>query len=220
MYLLLLGTLLVTTLRMLFILPGIRRNSNKFSRRRRRGKAPRRPDHKILCIVLGSGGHTAEMVRFLRDGIGFDRYNQRMYMVGTADMLSQEKIGRLEDEVLGEYHVGRIPRSRRVGQSYLTSIWTSLQCFICCQQLVARYMPDAILCNGPGNCVLVCLAGLLLRFFGVKHIPVVYVESFARVHTLSLSGKIMYYLLADRFIVQWPYLQVLYPRAEYIPNLS
>ena len=41
-----------------------------------------------------------------------------------------------------------------------------------------------------------------------------YVESFARVGGLSLSGKILYPLV-DRFLVQWPQLKEKYSRAEY-----
>ena len=38
----------------------------------------------------------------------------------------------------------------------------------------------------------------------------VYVESIARVETLSLSGKILY-RIADQMFVQWPQLQRKYP---------
>lgn len=51
-----------------------------------------------------------------------------------------------------------------------------------------------------------------------KPVLVVYVESFARVSSLSLSGRIAY-LLADRLVVQWPDLAVQYPRADYIGPL-
>jgi beta-1,4-N-acetylglucosaminyltransferase len=43
---------------------------------------------------------------------------------------------------------------------------------------------------------------------------IVYVESIARVASLSLSGKILYHMrMADRFFVQWPALQTRYPRS-------
>ena len=41
-----------------------------------------------------------------------------------------------------------------------------------------------------------------------------YVESFARVKSLSMSGRIMYHV-ADKFVVQWQGLRALYPRAVY-----
>jgi beta-1,4-N-acetylglucosaminyltransferase len=42
----------------------------------------------------------------------------------------------------------------------------------------------------------------------------VYVESFARVQSLSMSGRIMYHA-ADKFVVQWEGLRARYPRAVY-----
>lgn len=43
----------------------------------------------------------------------------------------------------------------------------------------------------------------------------VYVESFARVKSLSLTGLIAYYLV-DHFVVQWSELKEQYPSAEYL----
>ena len=45
---------------------------------------------------------------------------------------------------------------------------------------------------------------------------IVYVESIARVSKLSLSGTILYRMhLADAVFVQWPELQMKYPRSLY-----
>jgi beta-1,4-N-acetylglucosaminyltransferase len=52
------------------------------------------------------------------------------------------------------------------------------------------------------------------QILGIKHIHIVYVESFARVQTLSLTGKLLYYVV-DSFLVQWSELVVKYPRAVY-----
>ena len=53
------------------------------------------------------------------------------------------------------------------------------------------------------------------QVIGIKKASVVYVESFCRVETLSLSGKILYYM-ADQFVVQWPQLSDKYPRSTYM----
>jgi beta-1,4-N-acetylglucosaminyltransferase len=45
-----------------------------------------------------------------------------------------------------------------------------------------------------------------LRFLGATRTKIIFVESFCRVQSLSMTGKILYYV-ADRFIVQWPGLQ-------------
>ncbi|KAJ1806156.1 UDP-N-acetylglucosamine transferase subunit [Coemansia sp. RSA 2599] len=160
------------------------------------------------------------MARLLQ-GVDFDRYNQRLYIVGESDMLSLDRIGALEakrDHMAEEYTVSRIPRSREVGQSWSSAVFSSLSCLFSVCQTVFQHNPDVVLCNGPGNCVIVCAVALIPRFFGLKCIPIVYVESFARVRSLSLSGKLLYYM-ADRFVVQWPGLLQKYPSAEFIPHL-
>ncbi|KAJ1892915.1 UDP-N-acetylglucosamine transferase subunit [Kickxella alabastrina] len=214
------GCTALVALRLYYILPIFTHNKAR-SIIRRKGKGARLPAKKILCVVLGSGGHTAEMTRLLQ-GVDFDRYNQRLYIVGDTDHLSMDQIGgTLEgsrDPLTEDYIVCRVPRSRAVGQSWWTSVLTAVHCFVCVCRHMYLNTPDVVLCNGPGNCVVVGVVAWVPRVLGIKRIPVVYIESFARVWSLSLSGKIMY-LLADRFIVQWPGLVQNYPRAEYIPNL-
>ena len=85
-------------------------------------------------------------------------------------------------------------------------------------QRPARALPSLVLCNGPGTCVPICAAALLVRLLGIKYISIVYVESVCRVESLSLSGKIML-RLADHFLVQWPGLTKKYPRAQFIGRL-
>ena len=93
------------------------------------------------------------------------------------------------------------------------------------------FYPDIILTNGPGSAVMMVLAANILlllskipflaRYLQLPKIPsvqsksdtllagrgklkTVYVESWARVQRLSLSGKILLKLrLCDRFLVQW-----------------
>lgn len=76
-----------------------------------------------------------------------------------------------------------------------------------------------VLCNGPGTCVPLCAAGLLLGILGLKRVLIVYVESICRVETLSLSGKILYYL-SDYFFVQWAPLKDKYPKSIYLGRLE
>jgi len=55
-----------------------------------------------------------------------------------------------------------IPRSRKVHQSYFTSIFTTLYALFASFFLLLRTRPDFIVCNGPGTCVpIVALAVLL-----------------------------------------------------------
>lgn len=62
---------------------------------------------------------------------------------------------------------------------------------------IRRLDPDVILSTGAGLAVPFFLVGKLLRR------RLVYVESFTRTESLSLSGRLVY-PLADEFFVQWP----------------
>ncbi|XP_033097068.1 UDP-N-acetylglucosamine transferase subunit ALG14 homolog [Anneissia japonica] len=84
--------------------------------------------------------------------------------------------------------------------------------------MVFSVAPDLILSNGPGTCIPLCFAGFIMRVLGLKKVQQVYVESICRVKHLSVSGSIMY-RFADHVIVQWPSLQKLYPKTEYLGKL-
>lgn len=74
--------------------------------------------------------------------------------------------------------------------------------------------------NGPGTCIPICFWAWFLRLIGLSDCRIVYIESIARVTSLSLSGKILYHArVADMLLVQWPRLSELYPRAQYVGRL-
>lgn len=52
------------------------------------------------------------------------------------------------------------------------------------------------------------------QYVRIKHCRIIFIESFARVNKLSLSGKILIHLV-DRFLVMWPELAEKYDKAEY-----
>lgn len=179
-----------------------------------------KPCKTIICI--GSGGHTTEMLQLINT-IEFSRYSPRYYFLARSDITSREKIQRLEEIKshkidTSEHKIISIPRSREVHQSYLTSIFTTLISIAYSIPLVLKIRPDLILCNGPGTCIPVCLVGFLLKVAFITDTRIVFVESFCRTKTFSLSGKILMYF-ADNFLVQWPSLKRKLKRAEYIGQL-
>ena len=66
-------------LRLLWILPSFRVQP----------RPPRKSSAKVV-IVLGSGGHTAEMIRLI-EPLNFDKYARRVYVVSSGDTLSEGK---------------------------------------------------------------------------------------------------------------------------------
>lgn len=186
---------------------------------------PVTPRHSLgLLIVAGSGGHTTEILRLVGSLSG--AYSPRHYVIAESDEMSAKKIHSLElaraqnDSTTEHtsYHLHRIPRSREVRQSWLSSVFTTSYSMWFSFPLVHRIKPDLVLCNGPGTCVPICVSALLLGILGIKKVIIVYVESICRVETLSLSGKILWHL-SDYFIVQWPTLKEKYPKSVYLGRI-
>ncbi|XP_039855258.1 UDP-N-acetylglucosamine transferase subunit ALG14 homolog isoform X2 [Panicum virgatum] len=164
-------------------------------------------------IVLGSGGHTAEMMNIVTT-LQKDRFTPRFYVAALTDNMSLQKAQVYEESLIEIY------RSREVGQSYITSIATTLLATLHAMWLVIRIRPQVIFCNGPGTCFPLCVSAFLLKVLGLGWSSIFYIESIARVKKLSLSGLLLYKLrIADQFFVQWPQLRQKYPRACYAGRL-
>lgn len=217
------------------------------------------PTH--LLIVLGSGGHTAEMLSMLRRLPTLSiKFTYRTYLVSSGDGFSAWKAKEFELETTARhpkcapvrgleqepaspgqsYDIVTVRRARLVHQSLASTPWSAMLCLWDCISVLRRAhshqrtdklrhssdartpdYPDLILTNGPGTGVCVVLASLILRFCGISgpsssrspsqwehsgQMRTVFVESWARVRTLSLSGKILLPFV-DRFLVQWPSLE-------------
>ncbi|XP_057494233.1 UDP-N-acetylglucosamine transferase subunit ALG14-like [Actinidia eriantha] len=173
-------------------------------------------------IVMGSGGHTAEMLNLL-SVMQTDRFKPRFYVAAATDNMSLQKARMFENSLVNKAGMlenaqfMQIYRSREVGQSYLTSVGTTLIAIAHALWLMIKIRPQVILCNGPGTCIPLCVIAFFFKVAGVRWSSTFYVESIARVRRLSLSGLLLYKLhMADEFFVQWPQLQRKYPRAHFV----
>ena len=202
-------------------------------RRRHAGRASGRRGPVRALAVLGSGGHTAEMLHVLKH-LPAARYAPVTYVTASTDVSSDSKARALEAEREAGAGVGggsggagasasfrTIPRSREVGQSFLTSVGTTLHASLFAFAVVWQERPELVLTNGPGTCIPICAAFWLLRAWGMcPNGPLIYVESIARVSRLSLSAKILYHSrIADELFVQWEGLQRRYPRSTFSGRL-
>lgn len=169
----------------------------------------------VYCI--GSGGHTTELLR-LMSHLDSKKFHPRLFILTKNDISSEVKIQEVENDSTN-YSVYRIPRSRNVKQSYVSSLFTTIYATLCTVPVLCRFKPDVIFCNGPGTCVPVCLVAFLLRCLFILDCRIVFIESLCRVRTLSLSGKILQFF-ADVFIIQWPQLRDACFRARYFGRLT
>ena len=183
--------------------------------KRKKGDSPAH-----LMVVLGSGGHTAEMLNILAN-VNIRDFNRRTYVISSGDGFSAQKAKDFESEHGSlDYEIVTVRRARRVHQSMFTAPLFSLLCLYDSLSILST-TPDLILTNGPGTGVCVVFAAILRLFFGADRSKMrsVYIESWARVKSLSLSGRILKPFV-DRFIVQWPELvEVEGKRVEYAGHI-
>jgi len=105
--------------------------------------------------------------------LDFSRYTPRTYLVSEGDELSAQKAIALEglkvasakSPAKGGYQILTIPRARRVHQNILSVPFTTLRSLLAAVYrvtLVPRLSRgsafDILLINGPGTCVVLCLA--------------------------------------------------------------
>jgi len=139
-----------------------------------------------VCIVSSCGGHLTE-VRALRPA--YARY-RHFYVLNDRVLLPAD----MEDKT---YFIRHSERDLLVVVN-LFEAW----------RILRAERPDVILSTGAGPVVPFALVGRLLG------IPTVFVETFTRISTPSLTARIMYHLAA-RFIYQWPSLARYFPRGMY-----
>lgn len=147
-----------------------------------------REKSNTILVVLGSGGHTTEMLKLLKN-INFQQY-KFLYLMADSDTSSEAHLQKFDPS----YTLLRIPRSRNVGQSWLTTPFTTLYSACYSVYILFRYDPALLVCNGPGTCVPISVLAFMFRMFLLCSTRIIFIESFARVRSLSLSGKILYFI--------------------------
>ncbi|PQK15051.1 hypothetical protein BB8028_0005g05670 [Beauveria bassiana] len=179
--------------------------------------------HDDYCLfVLGSGGHTREMLMMMDDGTCDFRRSHRRYLVTRGDAMSLHHLRAYEASLTalcaarqtepGTYDVVHVTRARRVHQSLLTTPLSALRSVLdIIPALLARpegsrRYPSLVFSNGPATGFFVAAVIYALKVVGAvpaESMRFVYVESWARISTLSLTGKLLHYTgLADFFAVQ------------------
>ena len=143
----------------------------KRSRPMRHGRRnPIEPTH--IMVILGSGGHTAEMIGMLERAVtakeksqklDWKDYSHRTWVVGSGDSISVErakefeemaiplstkedlivgKVMRAKDSGPGTYDIATVPRARKIHQSLLTTPISSFICMRACWDLLTKYTTE------------------------------------------------------------------------------
>ncbi|KAF7581020.1 Oligosaccharide biosynthesis protein Alg14 like family protein [Clavispora lusitaniae] len=196
------------SLRLLYVLPCFRSAADN-SKKSLKGS---------IMVLLGSGGHTGEMLRMLAP-VPLGNCS-RTWIVSSGDTTSLEKARAYEEKLetldgKSSSTFVQLPRARRVGESPLSSVVSTVVSIAAtAQKIWVLGPPDVLLVNGPGTSVVLAYVLFAMKFLGLGRTRIVYIESLARVKSLSLSGRLIF-PIADRFVVQWKELALRYHRAEY-----
>ncbi|CAL9735288.1 UDP-N-acetylglucosamine transferase subunit Alg14p [Monosporozyma servazzii] len=174
-----------------------------------------------LFIFLGSGGHTGEMLRLIQNYKEVLLNKESTLHIGYSDNESLNKMKDLSNIFECKMKFYEFKKAREVGANIKSSLRTIILTLLTSLMHVVSIKlqmlnkPHLVLLNGPGTCCIITIWFKLLDLMSLMTSSnIIYVESLARIKTLSLTGKILYWL-ADEFIVQWEDLQTSYPRSKY-----
>lgn len=150
---------------------------------------------KKVMFISSTGGHLSELMQLKPL---FDDYDSYLVTEKTKGNLNLKK-------TWGDHVSYLVYGSKDHLFSYIFKFAYNCIKSLC---LFIKIRPKVIVSTGAHTAVPMCYIG---KLFGRK---IVYIETYANLHTKSLSGKLVY-PIANLFIVQWESMLELYPKAKY-----
>lgn len=144
-----------------------------------------------ICFAASSGGHY-EQIMMLKPLM--EKYNS---FIITEKTLYETKEGSIKTYYM--YQVNRKEKSLFSRMLYNT---------IHSMRIYIKERPDVVICTGVLSMIPICLFAKMARK------KLIYIESFAKVTSPTLTGKLLY-KYADQFYVQWSQMLEVYPNAIY-----
>ncbi|MDD1406667.1 polysaccharide biosynthesis protein [Limosilactobacillus reuteri] len=151
---------------------------------------------KKILWAASSGGHLMEILK-LKDVE--KKYNSILF---TEQTDSEKKYSFFK-------RIYKVPQINR--REYVFFI-KFIKLFLSSYSIYKKEKPDIIVSTGALVTVPISIIAK------VHKKKVVYIESFARISSPSLTGKLMYHI-ADVFIIQWNGLKKFYPKAKFLGSI-
>ena len=145
-------------------------------------------EKRKICFAASSGGHFEQLMML------------RPLMEKYESFVVTEETGYEVKTPVKCYYLHQVNRRQWLCPLYLLE--NSLRSL----QLLHREKPDVVVCTGVLAMIPLCIEA---KLSGRK---LIYIESFAKVTTGTLTGKLLY-RYADRFYVQWAQMKEIYPDA-------
>lgn len=146
-----------------------------------------------VCLVASSGGHLTHLYKLKP----FWQDKQRIWV--TFDKEDARSL--LENEI---FYSAYYPSNRSLKALIINSFRAV--------KILLKERPHLIISSGAAVAVPFFWIG---KLFGAKTI---YIEVFDRIDKPTISGKLCY-PVADKFIVQWPEMKKVYPKAIYLGSI-
>lgn len=157
---------------------------------------------KVVLVIYGRGGHQEQMRRLLNQ---LKKTSPEMKFVSIADVPG----------VFGAIEHLECPEPRDKFSKWgspLKVCYAAMVSLIQCLRLSLKYDITGIVSTGPGMAV---LPSSLFRLLGKQ---VIYIESWSRFYSGSLTGQFMY-RIANVFYVQNKSMLAIFPKAKYSGRL-
>lgn len=150
---------------------------------------------KKVLFISSTGGHLNELLQ-LKDIM--DKYDSYLITEKTKSTLSlkEDFKSKVSYLIYGTKH-----NILTYPFKLIINCFKSLYFYL-------KIKPDVIITTGAHSAGPMCCIG---KIFGSK---IIYIETFANIHSKTITGKIVY-KFADLFIVQWESMLKLYPKAVY-----
>ena len=106
---------------------------------------PRSVRARRVMVILGSGGHTGEMLQLLQH-VDRARCAHMVYVRAKTDVSSEVRVRQMEEEKKNAHKCSYVSiyRSREVGQSYMSSVPTTLLSIAQSIAVVYTHRPDIV----------------------------------------------------------------------------
>lgn len=148
-----------------------------------------------LCFTASSGGHYEQLLMLKSLMEKYDSF-----------IVTEETAYKTEVKGVPMYYLKQV--NRREGGFLPRMAMNTIRSL----RIFCKEKPDAVICTGVLATIPICL---IAKLAGKK---LIYIESFAKVTSATLTGKLLY-RFADQFYVQWEQMLEIYPGAIFLGGI-
>ena len=148
-----------------------------------------------ICFAASSGGHYEQLMMLKPLTNKYDSF-----------VITEETTYKTKQNGKKIYYMKQVNRKEK--GFCLKMLINAKRAFL----IFLKEKPDIIICTGVLAMIPICLVS---KIAGKR---LIYIESFAKVTSATLTGKLLY-KFADQFYVQWESMLKVYPKAIYLGGI-